>query len=57
MHIKIVAHSEKEKFEDEVNKLLKTGYTILSSNCSMINSEAYDFANYYQAMLLHSDDK
>lgn len=52
MRIKIVEDNDKDEFEEKVNVLLNTGYTILSSNCSMINSEAYDFANYYQAMLL-----
>lgn len=52
MQIKIVENNDKDRFEEDVNKLLNIGYKILSSNCSMINSEAYDFASYYQAMLL-----
>lgn len=51
-NVKIVENSDKDKFTNEVNSFLVEGYEILSTSCSMINSEAYDFASFYQAMLL-----
>lgn len=51
-NVKIVENADKDKFTNEVNGFISRGYEILSTSCSMINSEAYDFASFYQAMLL-----
>lgn len=51
-HIKIVENCDKGNFTAEVNILLNKGYKILSTNCCVINSEAYDFCSCFQAILL-----
>lgn len=55
-HIKIVENCDKGNFTAEVNILLNKGYKILSTNCCVINSEAYDFCSCFQAILLKEGD-
>lgn len=49
--IKIVEDKNPENFRDTVNILLNKGWRVLSTNCTVINSEAYDFCSWYQAIL------
>lgn len=55
-YIKIVENCDKGNFTAEVNILLNKGYKILSTNCCVINSEAYDFCSCFQAILLKEGD-
>lgn len=55
-HIKVVENYDKGNFTAEVNILLNKGYKILSTNCCVINSEAYDFCSCFQAILLKGCD-
>ena len=50
--IKVVESSDMNKFENEVNELLKDGYSISSTSCGFVNSENYDFCSSYQAILI-----
>lgn len=52
MTVKVIAKGDKDEFEKELQNLLNDGFKILSSNCGFINSDLYDFADYYQAILL-----
>jgi len=51
----VVEWSSASDFEDEVNALLKDGYTVLSSNCGFIDSENYNFASSFMAILLDKE--
>ena len=50
---KIVTISEnsQSQFEAITNVYLQEGYKLSSSNCGFVNSEAYDFADVWQAIL------
>ena len=52
MTVKVIAKGDKDEFEKELQNLLNDGFKIISSNCGFINSELYDFADYYQAILV-----
>lgn len=49
--IKVIETSNAKEFEAELNDYINFGYKILSCNCGFVNSEQYDFANCYQAIL------
>lgn len=51
--IKVIENGDMNKFEAEVNELLRNGYSISSTSCGFINSEQYDFCSSYQAILIH----
>ena len=53
--VKVVENSDETKFETECNKLIQDGYKISSTSCGIINSEAYDFCTFYQAILVKED--
>lgn len=55
MTAKVIAKSNKDEFEAELQKLLEAGFKIVSCNCGFINSELYDFADYYQAVLVKDE--
>lgn len=50
--IKIIETNSANEFKTDVEDLLNKGYKILSTNITVINSEAYDFCSCYQAMML-----
>lgn len=52
---KVITSEDKDKFEAELQKFLDDGYELVSSNCGFINSEQYDFADYYQAILIKNE--
>ena len=47
----VIEKTGPNEFERECENLLNIGYKILSTNCSFVNSEAYDFCSSYQAIL------
>lgn len=49
--IKVIETSNAKEFESNVNDYINSGYKIVSCNCGFINSEQYDYANCYQAIL------
>lgn len=49
--IKVISQNDQDDFENKVNKLIKDGYKIIASSCGFVNSENYDFADWYQAIL------
>lgn len=51
--IKIIDSDSSKNFEEEINELLKEGWTISSTSCGFINSEEYSFKDLYQAILIH----
>lgn len=54
--IKIVSESDGNKFESEVNYLLKNeGYKILTSSCGFVQSEEYNFCDSYQIILVKEE--
>lgn len=55
MKIKTVSTSKQGEFEDIVNSYLKEGYKLVSSNYGFVNSESYDFADVWQAILYKED--
>jgi ribose 5-phosphate isomerase RpiB len=54
---KIVTVSDNKQgdFTDRVNEYLEEGYKLSSSNCGFLNSESYDFVDYWQAILYMED--
>ena len=52
-----ISESQQGEFEDKVNDYLSRGYSILSTNCGFVQSEAYDFCNVWNAILITSDRK
>lgn len=53
--IEIVSTCNKLEFKTVVEGFLREGYKILSTNIGFVNSEAYDFCDCYQAILLKED--
>jgi hypothetical protein len=50
--VKVIQNTKQGDFEDEVNGWLKEGYKISSTSCGFFNSEAYDFCEHWQAILV-----
>lgn len=49
--IKVIDDSDQKRFEKTVNELLKDSWKLVTASCGFINSEQYDFCDYYQAIL------
>ncbi len=54
METRIVNLSDETDFEKAVSALLNDGWEISSTACGFINSEAYDYQNIYQAIMVRS---
>lgn len=52
MEIRVITGNDQNNFEADVQELLNEGFKIKACNCGFINSEQYDFADYYQAILV-----
>ena len=50
-----VSENTQAQFEYIVNGYLQDGYKILSTSCGFLNSENYDFVDYWQAILYKED--
>ncbi len=50
--IKTVSSSDKNIFEDKVNELLNSGYSLMSASCRFVNNDKYDYCDVWQAILI-----
>ena len=55
--IKTYETNSSADFDDYVNDMLANGWKIDSTNCGFMNSENYDFASVFQAVLVFNDNK
>jgi len=55
--VKVVDVLTPAEFEKECNELLAQGYTLSSSSSGVVNSEAYDFCNYFHAIFVKQENK
>lgn len=53
--IKIITGNNQDEFAENVQEFLNDGFEIKSCNCGFINSEQYDFADYFQAILVKEE--
>jgi hypothetical protein len=51
MKIVTVSATKSEEFESKVNALLAVGCEIVSISCGTVQSEAYDFCDFWMAVL------
>jgi hypothetical protein len=54
--IKVVESPYAGGFEDEVNKLLANGYSILSTNCGRIGKADNSIKSFYNAVLITNNE-
>lgn len=50
--VKVIETNDYKKFENEVEQYLGMGFELKSCNCGFVNSEQYDFASFYHAILV-----
>lgn len=53
---KVIETGDRDEFTKQINELLKDGWKVSSTSCGFVNSEAYDFCNYYHAILLKNHE-
>lgn len=53
--IKVISLPSENEFENMVNAYLKEGWEISSTSCGFINSELYDYKDWYQAILIKGE--
>jgi len=51
----VLNSNDPARFAEECCKLIEDGYTLSSSSCGFVNSEAYDFCDSYQAIFVKHD--
>lgn len=53
--VMIVEHADEEVFKQSCKEWVEKGYKVSSTSCGFINSEEYDYCDWYQAILIKEE--